>query len=244
MAGSSAESECNRDDILPDVDHQTNTTNEDKQLDESNKAMGQSRRRLIKALASGGAIVAAGNLPSHWSKPVVDAVMLPAHAQTSPGSTFYGSQSLVDVASAPAGGGEILAGVLDALVPRAQAGSESDGDFEIVVEVAVTIVGDGKYEFVIKWTETYPCKESALNGEFSWFHSGTGTDGVEQSPPGTNCGDGGGGAITSLTVDFEDGFLRVFGHFEGAEFDFPIFPGGNVPTPSPCVMCPDSEQVL
>ena len=44
----------------------------------------ESRRKLLKSIAAGsGAIVAGKSLPESWSKPVVDSVMLPAHAQTS-----------------------------------------------------------------------------------------------------------------------------------------------------------------
>lgn len=41
------------------------------------------RRRLLKSLAIGGAVIAGKNLPAGWSRPVVDAVVLPAHAQAS-----------------------------------------------------------------------------------------------------------------------------------------------------------------
>lgn len=45
----------------------------------------KARRKLLKTIMSGGgAIVAAKSLPENWTKPVVDSVMLPAHAQTSP----------------------------------------------------------------------------------------------------------------------------------------------------------------
>ena len=43
----------------------------------------QKRRKLLSTIAAGGA--AATLLPQKWSKPVVDSVMLPAHAQMSPG---------------------------------------------------------------------------------------------------------------------------------------------------------------
>lgn len=50
-------------------------------MSESNK----SRRKLLKSIAAGsGAVIAGKSLPESWSKPVVDSVMLPAHAQTSP----------------------------------------------------------------------------------------------------------------------------------------------------------------
>ena len=44
----------------------------------------QSRRKLLKSIAAGsGAIVAGKSLPESWTKPVVDSVLLPVHAQTS-----------------------------------------------------------------------------------------------------------------------------------------------------------------
>jgi hypothetical protein len=51
--------------------------------EQANKA----RRKLLKTIAAGGGVVVAGkSLPDSWTRPVVDSVMLPAHAQTSPGS--------------------------------------------------------------------------------------------------------------------------------------------------------------
>ena len=45
----------------------------------------ETRRRLHKALvASTGAVVLGKTLPESWIKPVVDSVVLPAHAGTSP----------------------------------------------------------------------------------------------------------------------------------------------------------------
>lgn len=50
-------------------------------MSESNK----SRRKLLKSIAAGsGAVIAGKSLPESWSKPVVDSVLLPVHAQTSP----------------------------------------------------------------------------------------------------------------------------------------------------------------
>lgn len=44
----------------------------------------ESRRKLLKQIAAGsGAIVAGKSLPESWSRPVVDSVLLPAHALTS-----------------------------------------------------------------------------------------------------------------------------------------------------------------
>jgi hypothetical protein len=43
-----------------------------------------SRRSTIKILAVGGAVVLERSVPQFWKKPVIDSVMLPAHAQMSP----------------------------------------------------------------------------------------------------------------------------------------------------------------
>jgi hypothetical protein len=54
----------------------------------TDKKSSESRRKLLKSIAAGsGAIVAGKSLPESWSRPVVDSVMLPAHAQTSPTCT-------------------------------------------------------------------------------------------------------------------------------------------------------------
>ena len=46
-----------------------------------------SRRKLLKSIAAGsGAIVVGKSLPESWSRPIVDSVVLPAHAETSPTS--------------------------------------------------------------------------------------------------------------------------------------------------------------
>lgn len=55
-----------------------------------------SRRKLLKSIAAGSSAVVAGKaLPERWSKPVVDAVLLPAHAET---TDETGSQPTTTVA--------------------------------------------------------------------------------------------------------------------------------------------------
>lgn len=45
----------------------------------------EARRRIIKRLIAGGGITATAHLlPDKWSKPVIESVVLPAHAQSSP----------------------------------------------------------------------------------------------------------------------------------------------------------------
>ena len=51
----------------------------------TDKKSSESRRKLLKSIAAGsGAIVAGKSLPDKWTAPIVDAVLLPSHAQTSP----------------------------------------------------------------------------------------------------------------------------------------------------------------
>ena len=45
-----------------------------------------SRRRALKIVAS-GAVVATIALPSKWTRPIVEAIVVPAHAQASPTTT-------------------------------------------------------------------------------------------------------------------------------------------------------------
>jgi len=76
----------------------------------------ENRRKLLKSLAAGGgAIIAGKTLPEKWTKPAVDAVMLPAHAQTSVG-TYSGSSTQASI-----GSDSTFARALDSLVPQAHA---------------------------------------------------------------------------------------------------------------------------
>jgi hypothetical protein len=64
----------------------------------TDKKSSESRRKLLKSIAAGsGAIVAGKSLPESWSRPVVDSVLLPAHAQTSPQATTFTQTIRVDV---------------------------------------------------------------------------------------------------------------------------------------------------
>lgn len=89
----------------------------------ASKESSESRRKLLKSIAtSSGAVVAGKSLPESWTRPVVDSVILPAHAQTSPPvpstGPFAGNAS-VPVTSLESD--SIFAQAADILVPQAQA---------------------------------------------------------------------------------------------------------------------------
>ncbi len=83
-------------------------TNEKKHL--------EARRKLLKGVAAGGgAIVAGKTLPDNWSRPMVDSVLLPAHAQMSLNSfTGNSNQAAVDT-------GSRVAQIMNNMVNEAQA---------------------------------------------------------------------------------------------------------------------------
>ena len=90
----------------------------------TDKKSSESRRKLLKTIAAGsGAIVAGKSLPESWSRPVVDSVMLPAHAQTSPPAPSSGPFAGGATTQLPAlESDSLFSQVTDSLVPQAQAG--------------------------------------------------------------------------------------------------------------------------
>lgn len=73
------------------------------------------RRRALKQLAAGGAVAGAvaATIPTRWTRPVVQSVVLPAHAQTSPGDVQDGTFATRNIARSPTW--------LDFFIPTAKA---------------------------------------------------------------------------------------------------------------------------
>lgn len=107
----------------------------------------QSRRRFFRSITVGtGAFVAVRHLPEQWTRPVVDGVVLPVHAQLSPETCcveycgFSTDNDNVEVFNASYCDGtvEVIGGGAG---PGSWTGSgpaAPDGDFSFVVEPAIS----------------------------------------------------------------------------------------------------------
>jgi len=92
----------------------------------------ENRRKLLKSIAAGsGAVIVGKNLPDSWSRPVVDAVMLPAHAQTS-ARYFSDTRQPPQTMIFPDQQRSLLAKGMDSLVPKANAGSWADASYACI----------------------------------------------------------------------------------------------------------------
>lgn len=81
----------------------------------------QNRRKLLKSIAAGtGAVVAGKSLPENWTKPVVDSVILPTHAQTS--MRLFAGDGIVQASISDGSLG--LASLASGLINAAHAGVE------------------------------------------------------------------------------------------------------------------------
>ena len=121
------------------------TTNTDADTGSSSKAdktmkeggsntIRKSRRRLIQVMVAGGVVATAKTVPNSWSRPVVNSVVLPAHAETSGGLINLGNngnffvmntQDLERTESLLASGiGQGWDAIYKALVEEAAAGSD------------------------------------------------------------------------------------------------------------------------
>ena len=84
--------------------------------DKDFKSPEERRKALKKILTGTGAVTIAANAPDKWTKPVIDSVILPSHAQTS-APLIFGRMNLSLALNGPND-------VLDTLVPSAHAGPQ------------------------------------------------------------------------------------------------------------------------
>ncbi|MBA4742243.1 MAG: hypothetical protein H2060_05995 [Azoarcus sp.] len=119
------------------------------------------RRRVLQALALGG--VSAAVLPEKWVKPIIDTVIVPAHAQASIVTIngIYANQ--INVTSAPGGYLERFAGFFISSA-HAQTNPPFNSNVECIAfdcgnnpNVAVYFSGGSPYEFLqTRFTQIFP----------------------------------------------------------------------------------------
>lgn len=123
--------------------------------DQSRRPVSAARRRLLQALSAGGGLASAATVvPNQWRRPLIDAVLLPAHAQVSGG--WYGVV-MVDrfgEAQNPARNG-LFARMAGKIVPQARAGTLTPTEFPYHICVAP----DGDQYWIDVVAEDY------INGE-------------------------------------------------------------------------------
>jgi len=112
----------------------------------------ENRRKLLKSIAAGsGAIVAGKSLPENWARPVVDSVILPAHAQTSGEPAAFVSSGGPLPGRVSIDGDSLFADITNTLVPEAKANGffpeipciVNNGNGIVTVDV---IIGSDSYQ--------------------------------------------------------------------------------------------------
>jgi len=151
------------------------------------------RRKVLIGLSGG--IVGATQLPKAWTKPVVDSVMLPAHAATTDDSGTLPPEVTTTLAPAslfsglfelnPAVNNTPIEDILSVIVPDAYAGST-------VVSGQMCIDTSG--------APTFTTKVELVGDGGSWFYSGSGTIGGAAAPLQAHSCNPNGGTSVSLTV--------------------------------------------
>ena len=112
----------------------------------ANKKSNERRRKLLKSVAAGsGAIIAGKSLPESWARPIVDSVILPAHALTTnttdtvPNGLWEGTLNFTGVTTANNSDsvGSFSQLLLDTLVPPAYACVEGDIHLSLLIRPSI-----------------------------------------------------------------------------------------------------------
>lgn len=149
----------------------TKNRSADSQLSKETNRHSRRRRKLLKALTTGSSAVVAGKVaPEEWTKPIVDSILLPAHAQVTPGpTTFIATVGAIDEDGAALGGPF-----------NTGATFVSDGDGDAGVDMGVDDIGGDTVDdmnFTGISAELDPPPAAAQDATLT-FSSATGADGI------------------------------------------------------------------
>lgn len=178
------------------------------------------RRTALKKILAGGGVAAAGSLPAKWTKPVVDAVVLPAHAVASGPTHFRDtvtplSNDIVDASPSS------LNRVIDTLIPTAYAAetygpAADNGPPEFSLDLCID-VPDGQHFTVTA--------EVSDEGDPFDHLTASGTLG-NTAPFSSSCGDSPPISIQVTSIGPSGANITFYGFFQGG---FLIPPGNGCP---------------
>lgn len=171
----------------------------------------ESRRKLLKKLAAGG--VAGAALPAVWSKPVIDSVVLPVHAQTTGVGVIVGGGGGGGTGPGPAPLGSMGRDLIDFFVNPAEAGENSESEPEppmpplprYCVEISVRFDGSDVTEVTVTkyCIDSYNCAPlffDITEGSVKLTQSGNQWKGTVDKEPMTisSINLGGGGKLANV----------------------------------------------
>ncbi len=214
-----------------------------------NKTPDTNRRKALKIAAGGGLLSGAALTNGVWTKPVIDTVLLPAHAQTSMMMTFSANGTITT--TTPTLDRD---SILDLFVTPVHAGSSRPSSSLVGFQAYAMQTGEDAFDFQFLLEASQDCKvfdKGQLTTENSIvaFIEVSASGGSGMIPRQLVCPDPMVGLVlrSSITGDFTyqvDGAnLNVIANFSGFMFDLDNFEfsmaEGGAPLVDPgCTFCP------
>ena len=213
----------------------------------------QARRKVLKIAATGGAAASIIAIPKQWTKPVIDTVLLPAHAATTEATTqaatttaaptptlsVFSGSTTVNIAPGAAieQQKEQASPLLDLFINQATAQPVIRG---ATLSIYAEETSTGTYRFDLLYVEDFPCKASSSIGTYTGFASNTSSSGAV-SFSSAGCPEG--TFTAEITYSVGPSGMTV----EGTVFGFYSFSvllsqGGSGLSPQMCVDCPPPTE--
>lgn len=203
----------------------------------------RARRKLLKLAATGGTAASVSAYAGNWAKPVVDSVILPAHATTTDDSAsstrgselreFYGETTILSPQT-----GAKTDGLLDLFLSQAHAGGEAQ---QLQIQVKVLMVETttaNQFGVRLLFDEPIVCRTQGL-GRYVGYVNGlvSGGNGNLSSAacPGTIMSNT---FSVQFTYNVSGSMITMNGAFFGyLPFNLVLSLGNNFPSVPSCVEC-------
>ena len=133
-------------DINKSVDQSVNDGNSTEQLSSDQ------RRKAVRNILAGSSLTVGAVTSGKWAKPVVDAVIVPAHAQTSITTVLTGNANVSPVTTAPVP--QDGNGILDFFIGSAHAGVAPADPSLAGACLTMTITGTTSFSLVVEFADS------------------------------------------------------------------------------------------